>query len=70
MKFSAYLVTLAVALGVLTIAAMDVQAATRCGPNGCYHYRSQWPVGGAAHTRWHGGAPYGCAWVNGHQHCR
>jgi hypothetical protein len=72
MKFPGYLVTLALAFGVLMFAAVDVQAAYRCGPNGCYHYyphRSQWPVGGATHTRWHGGAPYGCAWVNGVRRC-
>ena len=40
-----YLVALALALGVLALAGIDAQAAVRCGPNGCYHYRSQWPVG-------------------------
>jgi hypothetical protein len=45
-----YLVALALAFGTLALASMDVQAAYRCGPSGCYHYyahRSQWPVGGA-----------------------
>ena len=40
-----YLVALALALGVVALAGIDAQAAVRCGPNGCYHYRSQWPVG-------------------------
>ena len=74
MKYcSECLVALTLAFGILALAAIDVHAAVRCGPNGCYHYyphRSQWPVGGAYHTRWHGGAPYGCAWVNGSQVCR
>jgi hypothetical protein len=73
MKFSGYLVALALASGVLMFAAMDVQAAYRCGEHGCYHYyphRSQWPVGGTYNARYHGGAPYGCAWVNGSQVCR
>jgi hypothetical protein len=51
MKYLAeYLVALALAFSALALASVDVQAAYRCGPNGCYHYyphRSQWPVGGA-----------------------
>ena len=74
MKYcSECLVALALAFGILALAAIDVHAAVRCGPNGChryYPYRSQFPVGGAYRTHWHGGAPYGCAWVNGSQHCR
>lgn len=34
--FSEYLVAAALAVGVLTVAAIDVQAATVCGPNGCH----------------------------------
>ena len=42
------LVALALALGALVLASMDVHARVVCGPSGCYNYyphRSQWPVG-------------------------
>jgi hypothetical protein len=53
---SEYLVALALAVGTMALASMDVHAAVVCGPNGCYHYyphRSQWPVGGAQPTHYY-----------------
>jgi hypothetical protein len=46
-NFSEYLVAAALAVGALTLVAIDAQAAAGCGPNGCqrYPHRSQWPVG-------------------------
>jgi hypothetical protein len=71
MKYlSEYLVAATLALGVLTVAAIDAQAATVCGPNGCHHYyphRSQWPVGQPG--KYYNTAPYGCAMVGGHRTC-
>jgi len=68
---SKYLVAAALALGVLTVAAIDVQAPTVCGPNGChrvYPHRSQWPVGQPG--KYYNSAPYGCAMVAGQRTCR
>ena len=61
-NFSEYLVAAALAVGALTLVAIDAQAAVRCGPNGCYHYyphRSQWPVG-------QGGGYYNTTQYHGH----
>jgi hypothetical protein len=61
-NFSEYLVAAALAVGALTLLAIDAQDAVRCGPNGCYHYyprRSQWPVG-------QGGGYYNTTQYHGH----
>ena len=57
-----YLVALALALGALVLASMDVHARVVCGPSGCYNYyphRSQWPVGGSHPTYFNSAAKYG-----------
>ena len=71
-NFSEYLVAAALAVGALTLVAIDAQAAVRCGPNGCYHYyphRSQWPVGQGpgyyATTRYHGHYKHRATWPVG-----
>jgi hypothetical protein len=67
---SEYLVAATLALGVLTVAAIDAHAATVCGPNGCHRYyphRSQWPVGHPG--KYYNTAPYGCAMIGGQRTC-
>jgi hypothetical protein len=65
------LVAAAVAVGALTLVAIDAQAKVVCGKNGCHHvypYRSQWPVGQSG--KYYNTAPYACAMVAGQRTCR
>jgi len=68
-NFSEYLVAAALAVGALTLVAIDAQAAAGCGPNGCqrYPHRSQWPVGQSGKS--YKTAPWGCALIVGHRVC-
>jgi hypothetical protein len=69
-NFSEYLVAAALAVGALTLVAIDAHAKIVCGPNGCHHYyphRSQWPVGQTG--KYDNTAPWGCAMVSGQRVC-
>ena len=65
-NLSECLVAAALAVGVLTLAAIDVQAAT-VGCHRVYPHRSQWPVGQPG--KYYNSAPYGCAMVGGQRVC-
>lgn len=68
--FSQCLVAATVAVGALTLVAIDAQAKVVCGQNGCqrvYPHRSQWPVGQPG--KYYNTAPWGCAMVGGQRVC-
>jgi len=70
MKYSQNLVAAAVAVGALTLVAIDAHAKVVCGQNGCqrvYPHRSQWPVGQPG--KYYNTAPWGCAMIGGQRVC-
>jgi hypothetical protein len=71
-NLSKMLVGAAVAVGALTLVAIDAHAKVVCGQNGCqkvYPHRSQWPVGGAQPGKYYNTAPWGCAMIGGQRVC-